>query len=160
MTDYCLEEPLARGKDTAAWFRNEHKVTTQLANRLREQVCSVPKVDIAKWLDAIRHHFSRFRVHLKNQMRAEENDGFMQPVLEEHPTLAREVDNIKREHSELSHWLDQIHAELLEVTCDEQLLLEDVCHRIQHLLTALRHHQEREELLATFAFSQDIGAND
>ena len=160
MTDHCLEEAPARETDTAAWFRNEHKVTTQLADCLRGHVCSIPKVDLPLWLDAIRHHFGRFRVHLKNQMRAEEIDGFMQPVLEELPTLAREVDNIKREHSDLSHWLDQIHAELVEVTCDEQLLLEDVCHRIQHLLTAVRHHQDREELLATFAFSQDLAAHD
>ena len=160
MTDFCLEEPLARGTDTAAWFRNEHKVTTQLADRLRGHVCSVPKVDLPMWLDALRHHFSPFRVHLKNQMRAEEIDGFMQPVLEERPTLAREVGNIKREHAELCRWLDQIHTELVELSCDEGFLIEDACHRIQHLLTAVRHHQEREELLATFAFSQDLSAHD
>lgn len=160
MTDFCLQEPPARGTDTAAWFRNEHKVTTRLAECLGGHVCSVPKVDLPTWLDTVRHHFSRFRVHLKQQMRAEEIDGFMQPVLEERPTLAREVDNIKHEHAELSRWLDQIHTELVELSCDEKLLIEDACHRIQHLLTAVRHHQEREELLATFAFSQDLGGHD
>lgn len=160
MTDSCLQEAPARGTDTAAWFRNEHKVTTELADRLRGHVCSIPRVDTTTWLDALRHHFGRFRVHLKKQMRAEEMDGFMQPVLDERPTLAREVDNIKHEHAELSHWLDEIHAELIDVVCDERLLLEDASDRIQNLLTAVRHHQDREELLVTFAFSQDLGAND
>jgi len=160
MTEFCLDKPLARGMDTAAWFRKEHKVTTELAQCLRGHVCSIPKVEVDAWLDGLRHHFGRFRVHLKNQMQAEEMDGFMQPVLEERPTLAREVENIKQEHAELAHWLDQILAELIEVKCDESLLIEDACQRIEHLLTAVRHHQEREELLVTFAFSQDLAAHD
>ena len=160
MTDYCLEESPPRDMDIAAWFRKEHKVTIQLAQCLRGHVCSIPKVEVVAWLDGLRHHFGRFRVHLKNQMRAEEMDGFMKPVLEERPTLAREVDNIKREHAELSHWLDQILSELVELKCDEELLIEDACQRIDHLLTAVRHHQEREELLVTFAFSQDLAAHD
>ncbi len=146
--------------DIAEWIRREHRSIRELSDALLGEVRLIPRFNRDGWLDALRHRFSRFRVHLQNHFEAEEDGGFLEPVVECRPTLSPEVEHLRREHSEMSRWLDQILDELRSVGPDDELLLEDACHRIERLLSALKHHEDHENLLVTFVFSQDMGEKD
>jgi Mg2+ and Co2+ transporter CorA len=56
--------------------------------------------------------------------------------------------------------LDGLHRALHELTPEDRLLARDCRDRIQSLLTYIDHHEELENNLVTFAFTQDIGAHD
>lgn len=145
---------------TAIWLHEEHKTIKGLISNLIPVVAVIPEVHRDAWIDTLRFQFGRLRTHIKNHMDAEESDGFMEPVLERRPTLSKEVEHLKQEHREIVTWLDQIWNELHVITPEDRLLIEDTCHRIRHLISALEHHEEHEELLVSFVFSQDIGSHD
>lgn len=145
---------------TADWIRNEHKAVNHLMDRVKSAVDPVPATERHTWLDALRQNFGRLRAHFKEHIKAEEYDGFMGPVLERRPTLSREVRHLKDEHVELVASLDRIWQDLIDLQPNDTLPLEDACHRIRHLISAIEHHEEHEELLVTFVFSQDIGTSD
>jgi hemerythrin-like domain-containing protein len=156
------EEPAMTSEDidTIHWLRNEHKIIRILSDELQQTIKVIPRLNRDEWLGGLRMRFARFRTHLLNHFDAEEIGGFLLPVVELRPTLSAEVDHLKHEHAELSRWLDQIIAELSDIRLDDDLLIEDTCHRIEHLLSALKHHEEHENLLVTFVFSTDIGSKD
>jgi hemerythrin-like domain-containing protein len=141
-------------------LRAEHKTTVALMAELEKLVSALPKQDCGDWLDALRFHFGRFRAHLKSCFRAEETDGFMAPVLEIRPTLAREVEQLKNDHRELSQSLDEIERTTTELRPSDMMPIEDVCHRIERLIASVKRHAEREELLVMSVFNQDIGTHD
>ncbi len=148
------------GRDVAAWIRDEHKIVAHLTNQVRSILDSDVGDDRDLWLDQLRQNFGRLRAHLKQHMKAEEVDGFMAPVLERRPTLSREVQHLKDEHVELLRMRDEIWEEFVAVVPLDDERDKDTRHRIQHLISALKHHEEHEELLVTFVFSQDIGTHD
>ncbi len=145
--------------EIAATLRNEHKIVTDLVNKVSAATALVPAINRGDWLDNLKRHFSRLRVHINNHMAAEERDGFLTPVLELRPTLSFEVEHLRKEHAEIARWLDQIWNELVDIREDDDLLIGDTLHRIKHLISTVRHHEEREELLVSFVFSQDIGGH-
>ncbi|MEE9295248.1 MAG: hemerythrin domain-containing protein [Phycisphaerae bacterium] len=145
---------------TAAWMRDEHRVTRELIGEVTRVVGRASSANMPEWLDELRYYFSRLRAHLKKHMKAEEAGGYLEPVLELRPTLSPEVDRLKGEHIELALSLDQICDELERLEPDDKPSITDTCHRIQHLISAVRHHENREELLVTYAFNQDLGGHD
>lgn len=144
----------------AVALQKEHRLVTRLMVEINEQIVRLPSQVSTEWLEDLKRMFGRFRVHMKNHMDAEEVDGFMAPVLERRPTLWREVEHLRHEHVEMAKLFDEVFSELQAVEPEQRLLLADTCHRIQHLISAIEHHEEHEELLVTFVFSQDLGAND
>ncbi|NOS99837.1 MAG: hypothetical protein HOP29_04350 [Phycisphaerales bacterium] len=146
---------------TAAWMRNEHRIIAGLIANLSAHIAAVPSIGRDEWLSTLVQLVTRFRAHMRGHMKAEEaDDGFLTPVLQRRPTLSREVDHLLHEHRELLSLLDQVAEEVAGLCAEDVLLIEDACHRLQHLLSAIRHHEEHEELLVTFVFSQDIGTED
>ncbi len=143
--------------DTPRSLAAEHKIVTALMNKVKSVLAVVPEVHRDQWLDSLRQNFGRLRAHMKQHMQGEEADGFMGPVLEQRPTLSPEVTHLKDEHVEIGKLLDGIWDELVAVKSEDRLLIKDSSHRIQHLLSAIEHHEEHEELLVTYVFSQDIG---
>ncbi len=144
-------------ESVASQVRAEHVIVNTLSQNLKGLIGTLPQASRDAWLHELRRDFSRYRVHLKNHFAAEEDGGFMVPVLERRPTLAPEVEHLKREHAELVQILDLVQEELEQLSPDDKLIIEDVCLRIQHLISALEHHEEQEELIVTFVFSQDLG---
>ncbi len=136
---------------------DEHRIVTRLVDNVKSVVAVIPKVNRGEWLAGIRLEFGRLRVHMKQHIEGEETGGFMEPVLEHRPTLSAEVQNLKDEHLQFAKLLDGIWDELSSVTPEDDLLIADMCHRIQHVISAIERHEEHEELLITFVFSQDIG---
>ena len=146
---------------SAAWMRNEHKINSGLMASLMRDVCAIPAYGREEWLDHLRQTVALFRAHRKNRISAEEADeGFLSPVLEARPTLSPQVEQLRSEHRQFVTWLDQIHEQAVGVQPEDRLLIEDLCNRVESIVKAIQHHQEHEDLLVTFVFSQDIGTTD
>ncbi len=94
--------------DAASWVRDEHKITSELMDHLREHLGAFPSDQHDVWVDGLRRHFGRFRAHMKSQMQAEEAAGFLQPVIDQRPTLAPQVERLCEEHREIADRLDEL----------------------------------------------------
>ena len=148
-------------KLSATWMQNEHRLIRQLMAELESHIRPIPISAGDEWLDRFRQLFGRFRAHMRGHMSAEESDGgFLEPVVEYRPTLSRQVERLRHEHVQIATWFDRILEEIVVLTFNDVLLIEDACQRVEHLMSAIRHHEEHEELLVTFVFSQDIGTKD
>lgn len=154
----CVSKATAQ---SATWMRNEHRIIAGLIANLSAHTAAIPSIGRDQWLSTLARLVGRFRAHMRDHMNAEEaDDGFLTPVLERRPTLSREVEHLRHEHRELRTLLDQITEEIAGLCADDTLLIDDACHRLQHLASAIHHHEEHEELLVTFVFSQDIETKD
>lgn len=149
-----------KAEDIGQWMREEHAKVEELADRLRERVGVVPRLNLERWLREVRHQFEHFRAHMVRHMALEEHNGYMSAVVERRPTLSPQVDRLNHEHLELSRLLETIHAALGQIGPDDRLLVRDCCRRIGELLNYIEHHENDENMLVTFVFTQDIGTKD
>ena len=129
-------------------------------DRLREHLSDFPSDQHREWVDGLRRHFGRFRAHMKSQMQAEEAAGFMQPVIDQRPTLAPEVERLREEHREIGDRLDELCDAMIGVDSADAESLRAFGERIGSELASVQQHLEREHLLITSAFNQDIGGNE
>ena len=53
-----------------------------------------------------------------------------------------------------------IHHALEELTPNDRLLVRDCCDRVNGLLSYVDNHEDLEDSLVTFIFTQDIGTKD
>ncbi len=147
-------------EDKIQRMREEHLKVDALSRSLRERVAGVPSLNLEHWIPELRKQFESFRAHGIKHMAFEELDGYMAPVVERRPGLALEVERLQHEHGEFIRILDGIHQLLEDLTSEDRLLVRDCCNRINNLLDYVDHHEKDENLLITFAFTQDIGTND
>lgn len=146
--------------DFVAWMRDEHEKVQDLANCLRGKVAFAPQANLAAWINEVQDRFDHFRAHLTKKMALEEQNGHLTAVTERRPALAPEVERLCHEHAEVMRIMDGIHRTVHELAPDDRLLIRDSCARIQNLLSYVEHHEELENNLVTFAFTQDIGTRD
>ncbi|UCF33540.1 MAG: hemerythrin domain-containing protein [Phycisphaerales bacterium] len=144
----------------AECIRDEHRRVQELADRLHERTGVAPRADFANWIEDVRDRFDHFRAHMVKHMALEESDGYMTAVKECRPTLANEVERLKREHNEMMKIMDSIHYAVHGLCEDDRLLMRDCCARIENLLSYIEHHDSEETLMVTSAFTRDLGAND
>lgn len=149
-----------KNEDLAAWIREEHDKVRDVAGRLQERVAVVPRTNLSRWIQGTTEAFDHFRAHLVKHMALEEQDGYMVPVSEARPALAREVDRLAHEHTEVTRIMDSIHQALHELRPEDRLLMLDVCRRIQSLLEFVEHHEKDENLLVLSVYTTDIGTKD
>ncbi len=141
-------------------MREEHDQVNELAEVLRTQAAVVPRVGVEQWLEKLRERFEHFRAHLYKHMALEEKDGYMAMVTEQRPTLSPHVEHLKREHHQFAHLMDRIHETLMSVEPGEVLVAFDCCRRIENLLSYIDRHENDENLLITYVFTQELGARD
>jgi hypothetical protein len=146
--------------ENANWIRLEHERVEQLADQLRGKVAVVPRANLGPWIKEIRESFERFRAHFTKHMALEEQGGYLAAVLERRPGLAGQVERLDREHIELIRIMDGVYRLACDMTPDDRLLVRDCCGRINDLLDYVEHHEDEENLLVTYVFSQDIGTKD
>jgi hemerythrin-like domain-containing protein len=146
--------------NVAAWIRSEHEKVDRLTVRLHEAIAFVPRVVPRTWLAELRERFEHFRAHMHQHMALEEHNEYMADVLERLPTLANKVERLRREHRSLARLLDDLHRTLAEIDPQDQLLVVDCCHRIDTILGYVAHHEDDENDLVEFAFTDDIGTKD
>jgi hemerythrin-like domain-containing protein len=144
----------------ASWIRAEHDKVIDLSNVLRQMVAYAPRENLAAWINETRGCFDHFRAHLIRHMALEEEDGFFSRLTEQRPTLAPEIDRLRHEHVEMTRIMRGIHQTLEELTPEDRLLVRDCCARINGLLSYVDHHEDLEDSLVTFIFTQDIGTKD
>ena len=144
----------------ASWLRTEHATIDDLAVQLQEKVAVVPRANQQRWIAEVRGSFEDFRSHMQRHHKLEEEGGYLTAVVEERPTLSREVDRLAHEHSELEQLMGDIRRQLSELTAGDPLLIRDACRRIQNLLLYLEHHTREENLLVMSVFQVDLGTDD
>lgn len=140
-------------------IRAENEKVIELADALRKRVAVVPRSNLAVWIRDMQEQFEKFRAHKIKHMALEERDGYMQFVLEQRPTLAPQVDQLKHEHAELARIMDGVHKAVADLMPDDKLRVRDCCDRIRNLLSYVEHHENAENMLVTFVFTYDMGAN-
>src|SRR5262249_28293182 len=85
----------------------------------------------------------RLRDHLEDHFRFEEEDGYMQAVLERAPQLGRTVNQLCGEHDELRRSL----AALADEARGMRALDEDFRRKVRQWIERVRSHEARENLL-------------
>lgn len=139
------------------WIKKEHEQVQGLADRLTEKIAIIPRANLAAWIAEVSERFDHFRAHMTKHMALEEHEGYLPTVVERRPTLAPQIDRLHHEHEEFLQLMKGVHQSLESLTPEDHLLVRDCCHRIAHLLDYVEQHEELENNLVTFAFSQDIG---
>ncbi len=144
----------------AAWNRDEHKKVDELSHNLRRMVGVIPRTNVREWVEDLRTRFEHFRAHMVRHMSLEEHEGYMSSVLECRPALSDVVERLRSEHGQVSKLMDGLHHALEVLEPDDEILLRDVCRRIQELIHCVEHHEAAENLLMISAFTNDIGTKD
>lgn len=144
----------------ATWLRQEHDTVEELAAALRQAVATEPRGDATAWLKDMRHQFASFHAHLSRHFALEEDEGYLLPVLERRPTLAAQVAQLRDEHHQIDTLLSDLLRAVESLRTTQPLIIGDWCVRVRNLLGYLERHEERENLLVTHVFTEDIGSKD
>lgn len=146
--------------DLAKWMKDERARVDELLYLVRKHLAVPPPTGRARWIPEIRECFRRLSDHMRRHMTLEESDGYLSEVRKLRPTLHREVDRLQHEHGELGRLMDRIQAGLDELQPEDNLIVRSCCAQIGILLSYVERHEEEEQNLVVFAFSQDIPAQD
>lgn len=90
-------------------------------------------------------------------MTLEEHDGYMDVVLEDHPTLSGEVETLRHEHDQFRTSLRWASARLENLAADDYPRFEMVCDELRALLDASTSIAAKEIDLIQKALVQDEG---
>jgi hypothetical protein len=104
----------------------------------------------------VRARLGATKGHLLEHFRFEEQDGYMDAVRKQRPSLAHAIDQLAQEHGQLAQALEGLLAEA-DTAADVTDMFRDRVHR---WVSAVRKHEERENDLVQDAFNLDIGTKD
>jgi hemerythrin-like domain-containing protein len=142
---------LARG------LLGEHARIAELGDQLRGVVASPPRGERKQWLDAMRFCFDEYALHLQQHLKTEEEGGYLRQVVELRPTLSEAVEIIRHEHSELAQILQDVQMAIHDLRPADNLMLRDCSERIKNLMHWIERHEEHENHIVMYAFTQDLG---
>ncbi|MFH1746667.1 MAG: hemerythrin domain-containing protein [Planctomycetota bacterium] len=142
------------------WMQTESGRVRELSANLREHIIAVPSGSREIWLQELVQRFEHFTAHFQRMMIIEEEDGYLLPVIEVRPTLAKQVELLQREHHELRHLTEELQRTVKSLKPDENLLIRDCCTRLQIFLGHVDRHEQHENHIVLYTLSQDIGASD
>lgn len=114
----------------------EHILLGDLRQLLSEPLTGQTRVWIQKLLDMLLDL-------LPGQFAAEEADGYLQEVLDEHPSWSPRVDSLRQQHDDLYQGLSALRADL----SDEQLVRQratQVRRELRAWMDRFNNHQEAE----------------
>jgi hemerythrin-like domain-containing protein len=140
-------------------LQEEHKTLIQLGRVVKEQIATMPTANVGPWLDGLRVAFGRMQAHIARAIEMKERDGYLAAMLKEQPTLAKQVDAVKHEHGQLLRLAEGIRDALAATRPDDHMLLADACTRITRFMETADQHDQRENMIALFAFNQDLGGD-
>lgn len=145
-------------QELAARLQEEHKALMKLSRMLKEHVAAMPSVNTGPWLDGLRVAFDRVHAHIQRCIEIKVRDGYLETILKERPTLARQVESITSEHGQLLRMSEGIRDDLAAAQPENRLLVADACARVQRFLAVVAQHEQRENMIVMFAFNQDLGS--
>lgn len=146
-------------RELGQWMHQEGAKVNQLAQNLREHIVSIPPGGLKAWLAELGRRYDHFAAHLRRMMQIEEDDGYLLPVVEQRPTLLEQVELLRHQHDELRRLLDDLERTVHELTPENPLLIRDCCGRLQALLAHVGQHEEHENHLVLYSFTQELGAD-
>ncbi len=137
-----------------------HRLLDQQITRLKLEFKTSFEASIQDWLANCTRHFRHFYSGLLRHMEIEESDGFLLPVRQRRPTLTRRVEDLLREHRDMTNSCEAIDhfMQTLKAPQPEDVVV--IRKKIDALLTELEQHEEAENKLVQDVFTQDIGAVD
>lgn len=144
-------------KALADWMKQEGAKVNDLAHRLREHIISIPPGSLKDWLDELGKRYDHFAAHLRRMMHIEEEDGYLEPVVEQRPTLSQQVELLRHQHEELRTLMDSLEQTVHQLKPEDQLLIRDCCTRLQVFLGHVSRHEEHENHIVLYSFTQDMG---
>ena len=145
--------------EQAVRLADEHAKVTEMGDRLRTLISSPPRGDLAQWIAELRRQFDDYVAHLRQHLEREEAGGYLAQVIALRPTLSGAVDIIRYEHDELTRLIQDVQAAVHELSPRDNLLRRDCCERVKQLMHWIERHEEHENYIVTFAFTQDLGTN-
>jgi hypothetical protein len=116
---------------------------------LREEVVSGGPGGVAAGLDAV-------RTALEKHFRFEEENGYLDSVVERQPHLGRAVERLHEQHRRLLGALDALRAE----ADGAKGLTEGLRERVEGWIAEVRRHERSENLLVQDAFLLELGTED
>ena len=139
-------------------LQDEHKALLQLSQMLNTHIAALPGGDTVQWLGGLRVAYDRLYTHVERCITMKEKDGYLGTILRDHPTLARQVEAIRGEHSQLLRMGDNLRKELAAIRPADRVLIDDICARVQRFMAVVTQHEQRENMIVLFAFNQDLGS--
>ncbi|HOO16457.1 MAG: hemerythrin domain-containing protein [Phycisphaerae bacterium] len=146
--------------DLANWIRQERARVDELSYLVRKHLAVPPPTGRARWIPEVRECFRRLSDHMRRHMALEESEGYMNEVRKLRPALSRELDRLQHEHGELCRLMDHIQVGLDEMQPEDNLIVRSYCAQIGMLLSYVERHEEEEQNLVVYAFSEDIPEQD
>jgi len=147
-------------RELATWMKAEGTRVSELAQRLREHVVTIPSAGVQDWLRELVRRFNHFSAHLRRMMQMEEEDGYLLPVIEQRHTLVTEVEQLRHQHDELRKLMSDLERTVHELSPEDPLLIRDCCTRVQVFLGHVARHEEHENHIVLYSFTQDLSAHD
>ena len=139
-------------------LQDEHKALMQLNQVLSTHIAALPSGDSTQWLTGLRVAYDRLYAHIDRCFTMKEKDGYLETILEEHPTLARQVEAIRGEHAQLLRLGEGLRKEMPAIRSADRVLIDDICARVQRFMAVVTQHEQRENMIVLFAFNQDLGS--
>jgi hypothetical protein len=98
----------------------------------------------------------RMRANLAEHFRFEEQNGYLDSILERHPHLERAVARLQVEHRDLLRALDEIR----DAARSSATVTDDLRDRALQWTKKVRRHEQSENVLVEDAFNIDLAAED
>ncbi len=164
----ALSQPTARQTSLARQTRGEHDALLVAMHRLEAALAAAAPGREPAWNARVLKDLRGVQECLARHVAsAEAPDGLFAEVDLSHPTLARRVDRLRREHADLLQQAGALERRVEEFWCvewapeaEERPDTADIRRRAARLLAALRDHQAHEADLIFETFYTDIGAGD
>lgn len=153
-----LTIPFRQHDDLAQQTLVESDLLQALMEGLRAALAwEVRGEDCSRKLGTMRFIARSFQRHLERLIKLEEQDGYMDIVLEAKPFLSSRVNSLKHDHDAFRRALARLIHRLARVTAIDLATLEDVCGDFSELLDRLDVHHRREAKLFHEVFEQEEG---
>lgn len=140
-------------------LQTEHEALRQMTQLIREHLATTPAGSQSRWLEALKAAFERLHAHMKRSIAMKEQDGYLEVILKERPTLARQVEAINAEHGQLIRLADGIRDDLARTKPEDGMLIGDLSARILRYVAIVGQHEQKENMIVLFAFNQDLGTH-
>ena len=127
----------------AAWM--EQQVLGHIQQALQVTLdWRTPSVGLPRKLSSVRFTLKSFVRHLERIMEMEEQDGYMVVVAERKPNMQPCIERLEKDHANFRQQIDQLTAEMEDLTEFQHDEFEEACGKIAKLLAAVDRHTADE----------------
>jgi hemerythrin-like domain-containing protein len=140
-------------------LQEEHKALMQLSQVLKEHIAGQPNVSLSQWLEGLRVAFDRLQAHIERCVAMKTKDGYLDMILQQRPTLAKQVAGVQAEHGQLLRLGEGIRNDLAATRPEDRVLIGDLNARVLRYMAIVAQHEQRESMIVLFALNQDIGGH-